>query len=128
MAKANFELPDGTKVTIEGSPDEVAALLERFGASEGGKAPKRGTGGRRKTGNERQPPKPRRMGPTEYIRQLKTENFFRTKRTIAEVRGKLEEGAHIYPVTALSAPLYRLVRKRELRRLKEGGTWKYVNP
>lgn len=128
MAKATFELPGGTKVTIDGSPGEVAALLDRFGASGSREAPKRRAAGRRKTSRERQPAKPSRMGPTEYIRQLKTENFFRTKRTIAEVREKLEEGAHIYPVTALSAPLYRLVKKRELRRIKEGGTWKYVNP
>ena len=128
MAKANLVLSDGTKVMIDGSPDEVAALLERLGASVPGKTPNRRTRGRRRTGATRQLAKAKRMGPTEYIRQLRTENFFRTKRTIAEVRDKLEEGAHIYPVTALSAPLYRLVRKRELRRIKEGGTWKYVNP
>ncbi len=128
MAKANFVLPDGTKVAIDGSSDEVAALLERFATSEATRVPKRRNVRPRRSGRARQSTKRKRTGPTEYIRQLKTENFFQTKRTIAEVRDKLEADAHIYPVTALSAPLYRLVRKRELRRLREGGTWKYVNP
>lgn len=128
MAKANLVLPDGTQVTVDGSPSEVAAVLERFGASAAGKGARTPTDGRRNTSRKRQPAKPGRMGPTEYIRELKAGNFFRAKRTIAEVRDKLEEGAHIYPVTSLSAPLYRLVKQRELRRLKEGGAWKYVNP
>jgi hypothetical protein len=57
-----------------------------------------------------------------------TDDFFKTKRGLGEVQKKLEEGAHIYPVTHLSPVLFRLVGARELRRIKEGGTWKYVNP
>ena len=34
MAKANLVLPDGTKVDIEGTADEVAVVLAKFSGSE----------------------------------------------------------------------------------------------
>jgi hypothetical protein len=68
------------------------------------------------------------VGPTEYIRELIGEGYFKTKREIGAVRDKLEERAHIYPVTSISGPLLRLVKKKELRRLKEDEVWRYVNP
>ncbi len=39
MAKANLVLPDGTKVSIEGTADEVAVLLGRFSTQEASSAP-----------------------------------------------------------------------------------------
>lgn len=72
--------------------------------------------------------KVKRAGPTDYIRDLIEEGYFKTKREIGAVRDKLEERAHIYPVTSISGPLYRLVKNKELRRIKEDGAWRYVNP
>ena len=129
MAKANIVLANGTKVTIEGTPAEVSTLVDRLSpapprrrAGRGG-----GRGGRHKVSGGKAA-KPKRAGPTEYIRELKADGFFKTKREIGDVRDKLEEAAHIYKVTSLSAPLFRLVKNRELRRIKEDGAWKYLNP
>ncbi len=131
MAKANLVLPDGTKVTIDGTADEVASLLGRFsstGAPSGARSARRG---RRKSVGEvkaKTKAKVKRAGPTDHIRDLIEEGYFKTKRELSAVRDKLEERAHIYPVTSISGPLYRLVRNKELRRIKEDGAWKYVNP
>jgi hypothetical protein len=62
------------------------------------------------------------------IRELRDNDFFTSKRGLGDVQKALEEGAHIYPVTTLSPVLFRMVRGKELRRLKEDGAWKYVNP
>jgi hypothetical protein len=128
MPKASVVLADGTKVTIDGTADEVAAVLQRIAggtpSSPGTNAPKAlsqqtvASGGRSKG---------KASGPADYIRELVADDFFKTKRGLGDVQKKLEEGAHIYPVTNLSPVLFRLVRAKELRRIKEGGTWKYVN-
>ena len=132
MPKGNVVLADGTKVTIEGTADEVIELLHRLSGgtqrSPGGGGPK---GSRRRRGGSTgkgTSPKARTKGPADYLRELVAKDFFKIKRGLGDVQRKLEEGAHIYPVTHLSPALFRLVRARELRRIKEGGTWKYVNP
>jgi hypothetical protein len=132
MPKASVVLSNGTKVTIDGAANEVAALVKLIGSQDddagtGGVANRRKGRGGRKT-SKLKLAKPRRLGPTEYIRELKTAGYFKVRREIGEVRDKLEGGAHIYKVTSLSAPLFRLVKKKELRRVKEDGAWKYVNP
>ena len=131
MPKANVVLADGSRVTIEGTADEVAVLLERI--SGGSVKPhdaggRKGAGRRRKSAAKGGSARTTATGPADYIRKLVTEDFFKTKRGLGDVQAKLEEGAHIYPVTHLSPVLFRLVRGKELRRIKEGGTWKYVNP
>lgn len=62
------------------------------------------------------------------IRVLIGEDFFKEKKVIDEVRRILEERAIFYKNSDLSPSLIRLVKKGELRRLKEGGQWRYVNP
>jgi hypothetical protein len=131
MPKANVVLPNGTKVTIEGTADEVAGVLQRVSASSDSS---RGTSDataqrrRRKTTTKTASAKRKAKGPADYIRELMADDFFKSKRGLGDVQKKLEENAHIYPVTHLSPVLFRLVKARELRRIKEGGTWKYVNP
>jgi hypothetical protein len=136
MPKANVVFADGTKVTIEGTTEEVATLLQRISTN----APSRVPGGdssrsrRRRAksaGDGTERPASHRTaakGPVGYIRELVRDDYFKTKRGLGDVQKKLEEGAHIYAVTHLSPALTRLVRAKELRRIKEGGTWKYVNP
>jgi hypothetical protein len=135
MAKANLKLRDGTTVTIEGKPEEVAAVLERFsleGPPDEGKAKRRPRRGRGSRSRQKMPKtdSPRRTskGPVDYIRELIAEDFFKDKRGLSDVRIKLEERAHVYPNTSLSPVLFRMVRERELRRIKEERKWKYVNP
>ena len=133
MAKANLQLSNGTKVSIEGSADEVAILLQRMGTDAQtptkpnvAAVPRRRAPDGAPRGAAKR--KQRAKGPADYIRDLIGADFFKSKRGLAEVQAKLEERAHIYPVTHLSPVLFRLVRARELRRIKEGGAWKYVNP
>lgn len=133
MAKANLVLPDGTKVTIDGTADEVAALLDRFSSTGDDTTKRRSSRTGRRTGSTgrkttTKKTTAKRTGPTDYIRDLIDEGYFKTKREIGTVRDKLEERARIYPVTSISGPLYRLVKKKELRRIREEGAWKYVNP
>lgn len=133
MPTAELVLPDGTRVTINGSADEVANLLQRFsGGNAGGTTPNASASKSRRRRSDASPKTTRAKsaprGPAEYIRELIIADFFKTKRGLGDVQKKLEEGAHIYPITHLSPVLFRLVRAKELRRMKEGGTWKYVNP
>jgi hypothetical protein len=124
LAKANIVLPNGTSVVIEGTTEEVAELLAKFShapisekrdarPAQKRKAGKKG-GGKAKS------------GPTGLIAQLGDEGYFKAKRTIGEIRKKLEEGGHIYPLTSISPILTRLTKRRVLRRLKENNVWKYV--
>jgi hypothetical protein len=133
MPKASMVLADGTRVTIDGTTEEVAALLQHI--ASGAPAPpgpvaaprRRGKAAARGAGKAVSR-KISAKGPVGYIRELVEVDYFKTKRGLGDVQKKLEEGAHIYAVTHLSPAMTRLVRAKELRRIKEGGTWKYVNP
>jgi hypothetical protein len=129
VASAELKLGNGVTVTIKGTPAEVAALVEQITGTSSPRekaapAKRRAAAGRTSSASRR----PATTGPADYIRGLINEGFFRSKRGLGDVKKKLEEGAHIYPVTTLSPALFRLVRRRELRRIKEGGQWMYVNP
>lgn len=129
MAKANLILPDGTKVNIEGTADEVSTLLAKCSGSlavDNGHQAGRGKRSRRRSGSKKGGPK--RKGPQTLIDELAQEKFFKTKRTIGEVQKKLEEKGHIYAQESLSGPLLRLTRdKHVLRRLKDKKGWVYVS-
>jgi hypothetical protein len=126
MAKAHIDLPDGTKVAIEGSSEEVAFLLSKYGAGSKRTAAQL----RSKTDPRRSKTRTRessRKGPTSLITDLVAEGFFKSRRSLSEIQKKLEETGHIYAQTSLSPILVRLVRKRDsLRRLKEKKGWVYV--
>ena len=119
MAKANLVLPNGAKVKIEGSAEEVASVLAKLSHPPGTEHKKKKKGGAAQAAL-------RRKGPTGYIADLAEEGFFKTKRTLSEVQKKLEEKGHIYAQTSLSPPLIRLVRKKALRRIREKKSWVYV--
>lgn len=129
MAKASFIRPDGTKITIEGDADEVSALIEILeGSLRKVGSSSRAAGAKTKLKRpSRRSGAPTRPGPTGNVLRLRDEGFFEAKRTLGDLRNRLEEGGHIYALTDLSPILTRLVRQRQLRRLKENGKWKYVN-
>lgn len=122
MTNANIEMPDGTKVTIEGSPEEVARTVKLLKGS---------TGDYSKTSHKtakspRKPPLQKRTGIIGRIRDLNDEGFFKKQKNIQEIKEGLAEKGHIYPVTSLSPALVRLVRSREMRRIKHNNKWAYV--
>lgn len=128
MAKANMVLPDGTKVMIEGTAEEVAILLSKCsptGTSSFGRKTSRKSG-RKISGRKEKGPGKKKSGPTSYITDLVGEQYFKSKRTLGDIQKKLEEGGHIYAQTSLSPVLTRLTRKRTLRRIKEKKGWVYV--
>ena len=132
MAKADVILSSGAKVTVEGTTEEVAALVQLI-EGESSRSPRRRRGRTSQTvpssSRDRRPStRTKNKGPVDYIRALIDEDFFKTKQGIGEVKNKLEEQAHIYPVTTLSPALFRLVKAKELRRVKENKQWQYVNP
>lgn len=132
MAKASLVLPDGTKVNIEGTADEVAGLLAKFSVQKPSKVGSRKTKKKPKmkrkkaaTGSGRGAGK-RSEGPTSLITELVDEGYFKAKRTIGDIQKKLEERGHIYAQTSISPQLTRLTRKRTIRRIKEKKSWVYV--
>lgn len=125
MARANLVLPDGTKVTIEGNATEIATLLNKISQPGEGTLTatrKQPTRSSKKSSSE----KKTRTGPTGYIRRLRDEGFFKSRRSLPDIQRKLEEQGHIYAQTSLSPVMVQLVRNRELGRLKEKKGWVYV--
>lgn len=127
MAKANINLPNGTKIVVDGTTEEINAVLELYkkptnvlGTSSENKEQ------RKKKYKTTPRAKKGRKGPKLYITELKAGGFFNKKRTISEVQKVLEDNGHIYPITRLSTPLKRLVQDKELGRMKEDGNWVYV--
>lgn len=125
MAKANIALKNGTTVAIEGTAEEVAALLAKFSESSDGESNQRFSSKKRKSANSTG--KPRKIGPTGLIADLAEQGYFKQKRSISDIQKKLEEVGFIYPVTSISPILTRMTKRRQLRRLKEDSVWKYVN-
>lgn len=119
MAKAHVTTKSGTKITIEGTPDEVAALVARFdeGASVHAKGEVQSRPSTKTTF---------KAGPLSLISELIDGGFFKKPRELSAIKLALEEHGHFYPVTTLSPLMLRLVRKRQLRRIKDKKRWLYV--
>lgn len=119
MAKAHITTKDGTKVTIEGTPQEVASLV---GQIKGGisRAP---VPGKVVSKHKGQP----KATPINLISELIDGGFFKKPKELGAIKIALEEQGRYYPVTSLSPALLRLVRKRQLRRIKDKRRWLYVN-
>lgn len=123
MAKATFELPDGTKVRIEGSAQEIKNILAHYAdTSAETKTKTRKTGGTKANNTTSSS-----VGPTSLILELKDEGFFKEKRRLKDIQVKLEEKGFIYAVTSLSPALTKMTRRKHLRRLKEKVGWVYVS-
>jgi hypothetical protein len=69
---------------------------------------------------------------TGRVVAVKAEGFFKTQRSLGEVREALGSRGWHYPVTTLSGAMQGLVRQRQLRRerVSDGKkkVWKYSNP
>src|SRR5712692_9530584 len=117
MANAKINMPGGISVEVDGTPDEVAAVLEKLRAKQAPTLSQKGTSATlSKTKGE----------IPGLILQLKTEEFFKTPRGLSDVREKLAEIGHHYPVTTLSGAMQAQARSRNLRRFKQDGKYVYV--
>lgn len=135
MATASIDLPNGAKVQVEGTAEDINKILALCGAVKVGAEADRVDSvtqrvkGKRGRQVARSAPAVRRVtgGAMQQIRELIDDAFFQEKRSISHVQQKLEELGHIYPLTHLSTPLRRLVKNKELRRMREDKNWVYVN-
>jgi hypothetical protein len=116
MAKAYITTPDGMKITIDGTPKEIVAVVEDLRAKAGkdGATPRRAR------------PQSGRVLLGDLLASLKDGGFFKKPRDLASVKSALEEMGHHYPVTTLSPVMLRQVRHRNLRRIREKGRWLYT--
>lgn len=120
MTTAVLNLASGTKVTIEGTSEEVAALLALLDRGEQRQEAQ-------EQARSRRPALGAKATPTSLIQELVAEGFFREPRSLSAVNDVLRTRGHFYPPTTLSPTLLRLVRSKRLRRLRDGKTWTYVN-
>jgi len=118
MAKAHFTTKSGAIIVIEGEENEVARLIARL---EG--EPKKNADVPAKSQRHQSKSKP---APVGLISELIDGGFFKKPKELGAIKLALEEQGHFYPVTTLSPALLRLVRKKQLRRIKDKKRWLYV--
>ncbi len=118
MAKAHIKRLDGTSIVIEGTPQEVAELVNKI---EGG------TPSKRKTPNPREKRGNRvKASLSDSLMLLIEDGFFKKPKELAAVKAGLADRGHVYPVTTISPALLRLVQRRYLRRIKQDSRWFYT--
>jgi hypothetical protein len=114
MVKAEMINGSGTRITIEGTQEEVKRMLDLL---EGNRTVKD-----RKTNKT----KTSRMSISDMLHELKEEGFFDKPKSLVEVKNALAEHGRIYELSTLSAQVIRQVRQRRLGRIKNEKKWKYV--
>lgn len=118
MAKALIKRPDGTTVSVEGTPQEIAELVNKVkeGVSSSSKSAPAKKG---------EPQRIRDSLP-DLLASLIDGGFFKKPKDLAAVKTALAELGHVFPVTTLSPTLLRVVRRRHLRRIKQDNRWFYT--
>jgi len=120
--KANIETENGTKITIEGTQEEVSKVLDTFKEKHEvhtKELPEKIEGKKiNKSYNK--------LSASDLLLTLAADNFFNKPKTLAEIKHALEEQGYFYPVTTLSGVVLGLVKKRGLRRIKQNKMWGYV--
>ena len=119
MAKAQITTPEGVTVKVDGTADEIAAVITKLKhnptpdqkTSRAGKSPRK---------------RAQRVQLVDLVDSLIDGGFFKTPRDLAAVISALAEMGHHYPVTTLSGAMLRKVRNRSLRRLKQNKRWVYT--
>ena len=89
MTKSTLPLPDGTKVTVEGLPEEIARIMALY--SQGGSAPEESGQNKSTTSTSK-----RKAGPQARIRILIGDGFFDEKREFNNIVRELESRGWIY--------------------------------
>ena len=118
MVHAEITLKDGTKMLLDGSPEEIMQIKEKL--EDNSKTHVNLAHKDKRSISDKE-------GPLGRITNLIHEGYFKEKRTISDIKNKLAENAIFYDNTVLSPSLLRLIRKGLLRRIKEEGQWRYVN-
>jgi len=123
MAKATLTTKDGLKISVEGTPDEVASLVQKLEAGDSRSA----AGKRADTQRRTKRTTTAKPGPADLIAELIDGGFFKKPQELGAIRVALQEHGHYYPTTTLSPILLRFVRSRRIRRIKDKKRWQYVD-
>jgi hypothetical protein len=115
--KAHIKTPDGVEVQIDGTPAEVAAVLKDVKIKAQVPAVRKGHAQKAKEAKD---------GLPGLIDSLKDEGFFKKPQSLNDIRIKLKDLGHNYPLTTLSPRMGREVRRRNLRRFKENKKYVYA--
>ena len=131
MAHANIQTRNGTKITIKGSPKEISLIIRAMQENSSSVNEETININRKKQSIKKLASsinKKNKSSPTatDLILNLKEEGFFNKAKGLIDIKGALETQGHIYPMSTLSGVVLPLVRKRELRRMKENKRWAYV--
>jgi hypothetical protein len=124
MAKARIVMADGSQVNLEGTPSEISAVLSELKNALPAVAgvPPRAAAERSKNETRRRPTVP------GLLDELIDEGFFKKPKGIGDVRTRLGDLGHHYPLTSLSGPLQGHVKSRRLRRFKDkAGKYVYAS-
>ena len=115
MAKAQIRTPEGFTIKVDGTPKEIAEVVQDLK-----KAQRRsgGSGGSSAGASSGKLP--------DLIGSLIDGGFFKIPKDLVAIKLALEEMGHHYPVTTLSPTMLRQVRKRRMRRLKKADRWVYT--
>jgi hypothetical protein len=119
MAKAQIITPEGVTIKVDGTAEEIAALLSKFRSSVTIK-------GRALVPGKNRRKAVQKVQLVDLVDSLIDGGFFKTPRDLAAVRAALAQMGHHYPMTTLSGAMLRKVRRRELRRLKQDKRWVYT--
>lgn len=119
MVKANIETSSGTKIFIDGKPEDVSQVMLLFEGKEHNIKESY-------EGNIKSKKMKKGVGLTTYVRELKEEGLFDKPKDLISIKQELAKRAHIYPVTSIQPTLLNLVKAKELGRLKEDSKWVYV--
>src|SRR3989344_6029234 len=111
MVKTEITTKDGTKIIIEGSEEEVKRVISHIHQ----KSPTKQESSRKTTSKKEKPVD--KMSIAHQISELNEVGFFKTPRTLSEIKDALAKNGMIYPITSLSGKVIEKVRKRELGRI-----------
>lgn len=121
MARARIITSDGISIDVHGTPEEVAIVVERL--QSGAKPESKGEHRKAKKTKERS-----MRGIPDLVEALKEEDFFKSPKGLGEIRKKLADLGHHYPLTTLSGAMQKQAKNRNLRRFKQNGKYVYVSP
>lgn len=123
MAKAEIDRPDGTKITIEGTPEEVARTVHLIEGSPSEPRLAKGRSQATKTKKKRKP------SIKDLVLELRDDGFFAEGKSLSEVKEALQlRKGYRRKTTSISKPLTRLVRDGELRRTGVPRKYTYFEP
>jgi hypothetical protein len=140
MAKANITTPDGTTINLEGTSDEIAALMAKFGlvkspapvaaaaapASIEPVTPAKSRGARKKRGGKTTGARKGKAGPAALIAEMIANGSFKKPKLFSDIRSELAQSGYYYSRTSIGPAVKRALINRELRRIKQDGKWAYV--